>query len=100
MLSERVRVSGTPVGSVEELDLLQHLVLSHHGKLEFGAPVEPMTLEAELLHHVDDASAKSDSMAHALAGADNFNGAEWISARSIWQLDRRRVFRGKSAWGL
>ena len=100
MLSERVRGAGTPVVSGEELDLLQHLVLSHHGKLEFGAPIEPMTLEAELLHHADDASAKSDSMAHALAGAENFNGDELISARSIWQLDRRRVFRGKSAWGL
>jgi 3'-5' exoribonuclease len=100
MLAERIRGSGAPMVRGDELDLLHHLVLSHHGKLEFGAPVVPMTLEAELLHHADDASAKSDSMAQALAGADNFAGEELISARSIWQLDRRRVFRGKSTWGL
>lgn len=32
---------------------LQHIVLSHHGKKEWGSPVEPHTLEAELLHHID-----------------------------------------------
>lgn len=100
MLSERARRTNPPTMTGEELDLLQHMVLSHHGKLEFGAPVEPMTLEAELLHHADDASAKSDSMIHALSGADNFTGEELVSSRSIWQLDRRRVFRGKSTWGL
>ena len=100
MLNERAGHSDPAVAPVAELDLLQHLILSHHGKLEFGAPVEPMTLEAELLHHADDASAKSDSMAKAVAAQDNFNGDELVSARNIWQLDRRRVFRGKSTWGL
>jgi len=33
--------------------LLQHLVLSHHGKLEFGSPVKPATLEALVLHSLD-----------------------------------------------
>ncbi len=33
--------------------LLQHLILSHHGKLEFGSPVKPATLEALVLHSLD-----------------------------------------------
>ncbi|BDD85728.1 3'-5' exoribonuclease YhaM family protein [Desulfofustis limnaeus] len=37
---------------------LQHLVLSHHGRLEFGSPVVPMTPEALLLSFVDDLDAK------------------------------------------
>lgn len=100
MLERRVRLAGSPMGNQDELDLLHHLVLSHHGKYEFGAPAQPMTLEAELLHHADDASAKTDSMARALGAAENFTGENLVSCRPLWQLDRRRVFRGKSAWGL
>ena len=38
--------------------LLQHLILSHHGKLEYGSPEEPKAIEAFILHEVDDISAK------------------------------------------
>lgn len=37
---------------------IQHLVLSHHGKLDFGSPVVPMTAEALLLSFIDDLDAK------------------------------------------
>lgn len=30
-----------------------HLILSHHGKLEYGSPVRPMTIEAMALHNLD-----------------------------------------------
>ncbi len=83
----------------EELDLLHHLVLSHHGRPEFGAPVSPMTLEAEILHFADNASAKAASMSDALADLGNFSGDDLVSARTLWQLDRRRVYRGRSDWG-
>ncbi|MCB2215892.1 3'-5' exoribonuclease YhaM family protein [Desulfofustis glycolicus] len=42
----------------EVLTHLQHLVLSHHGRLEFGSPVLPMTAEALLLSFIDDLDAK------------------------------------------
>jgi 3'-5' exoribonuclease len=100
MLERRAARSALPACDPDELDMLHHLILSHHGKLEFGAPVEPMTLEAELLHHADNASARTDSMARALGAAENFNGDDLVSCRGIWQLDRRRIFRWKSAWGL
>ena len=44
--------------SQEMLDQVCHLILSHHGRHDFGAPVLPMTQEALLLHHVDDIDAK------------------------------------------
>lgn len=37
----------------ELADQLRHLIVSHHGELEKGSPVVPITLEALLLHHVD-----------------------------------------------
>lgn len=37
---------------------LEHLVLSHQGRREYGAPVEPMTLEALVLHFIDDLDSK------------------------------------------
>ncbi len=42
----------------ELLEQLQHLVLSHHGRLDFGSPVLPMTPEAFLLSMLDDMDAK------------------------------------------
>ena len=57
---DMVRRAAASVGdlSAERLDQVCHLILSHHGRHEFGAPVLPMTQEALLLHHVDDIDAK------------------------------------------
>ena len=47
----------------EELRLqILHLVLSHHGKLEYGSPVLPKTPEALLLHYLDDLDGKLEAM--------------------------------------
>lgn len=99
MLDRRVGEEKEAPCSDEELTLLLHLIASHHGKQEFGAAVPPMTLEAEVLHFADNASAKTASMSAALADADNFTGGALVSARAIWQLDRRRAYRGQSDWG-
>lgn len=40
------------------LTQLQHLILSHHGRLEFGSPTVPMTVEAFILNLIDDLDAK------------------------------------------
>ncbi|MGB5231876.1 MAG: HD domain-containing protein [Desulfoprunum sp.] len=37
---------------------VQHLILSHHGRQEFGSPIVPMTVEALLLSFIDDVDAK------------------------------------------
>ena len=99
MFDRRLREEAELPCNDQELMLLHHLILSHHGVLEFGAAVQPMTLEAEVLHYADNASAKTASMADALADADNFTAGELVSARGVWQLDRRRAYRGASDWG-
>lgn len=98
MLDRAVRGAPAPPCTESELLLLQHLVLSHHGRLEFGAPVVPMTLEAELLHHADLASARGAALDQALRDSTNFPDAAPVSAR-VWQLDHRKLWRGGSDWG-
>ena len=99
LLDGRVRRESCPPCTEAELAILLHLIAAHHGRLEFGAPVPPMTLEAQILHHADDASAKASGMAEALADPDLFPDGALVSARGVWQLDRRRVYRGGSDWG-
>jgi 3'-5' exoribonuclease len=38
--------------------LVKHLLLSHHGQYNWGSPKRPMTLEAVMLHYLDDMDAK------------------------------------------
>lgn len=42
--------------------LVEHMILSHHGKLEFGSPKIPMMPEALLLHYLDDMDSKMEAM--------------------------------------
>ena len=42
------------------LELLQHMILSHHGQPEFGAAVVPQCAEAELLCYIDNIDAKME----------------------------------------
>ena len=44
------------------LDLVTHLILSHHGALEYGSPKLPMFLEAQLLHQIDNMDSKMEAM--------------------------------------
>lgn len=44
--------------SKTKLVKLQHIILSHHGLLEYGSPVLPKTIEAIIVHQLDDSSAK------------------------------------------
>lgn len=99
MLDRTVAAAGAAPCTAPELALLQHLIASHHGTLELGAAVPPMTLEAEILHFADDASAKAASMADALADERLFSAGSMVSTKPVWQLDRRRVYRGTSDWG-
>ncbi|UTR14212.1 3'-5' exoribonuclease YhaM [Salipaludibacillus sp. LMS25] len=50
----------------EEVLMLQHLVLSHHSKGEWGSPKPPMIREAEMLHMIDNIDAKMNMMDRAL----------------------------------
>ncbi|NIM48137.1 MAG: HD domain-containing protein [Gemmatimonadales bacterium] len=97
MLERRLNEEPEPPCTELERDILIHLMVSHHGRLEFGSPVTPMTLEAEVLHWADNASAKTASVADALRDDGSF--PDGLVSLPQWTLDRRRVFRGTSDWG-
>lgn len=100
MLERRIAAAAVPPCTAPELAMLEHLILSHHGKLEFGSPVLPMTPEAEILHYADNTSAKLTSFNDALADPENFAaGGGELSTRRIWELDNRRVFQNRTDWG-
>ena len=92
MLDEKIRVLKIECDHEVPIELqtqLQHLILSHHGLLEFGSPRIPHTLEAIALHHIDNLDAK---MAAALAIIDaDVSGSEyWTNyhpgiGRKLWK---------------
>ncbi len=51
--------------------LVEHMILSHHGRLEFGSPKLPMTPEAMLLSALDDLEAKFAAMRREFAAAES-----------------------------
>lgn len=73
--------------------LVQHLLISHHGRYEFGSPRLPMFREAVMLHYLDDLDSKMGAMRATLA-SDKGEG-EWSSynaalERRLLRLDRYR----------
>lgn len=69
METERVRqaMEAVPSFPVELRLQLTHLLLSHHGRLEFGSPVLPRTPEALVLHYLDDLDGKLDTMLRTIS---------------------------------
>ncbi len=98
MLDRAVQRAGSPC-LPEELDLLHHLILSHHGKLEFGSPILPLTLESEILCHADLTSARAASFSGALNTPELFAENAAFSSQTVRQLDQRRIWRYQSDWG-
>jgi len=96
MLQERLADVPTQEISMSQRLELQHLILSHHGSLEFGSPVPPMTVEAELLHWADETSAKANDMGESLAEDEHFGAGE-VSERRPWRVGRR-VWRRPHGW--
>ena len=74
--------------SHEDVLLLKHLVLAHHGELEYGSPVRPQIPEAEIIHYIDQIDAKMNMMESALRKTE----AGEFSER-IWAMDNRSFFK-------
>ena len=75
---------------IETRLLLEHAILAHHGKTEFGSPKAPATLEALILHYADELDAKFNAVANALRAAD---GEDPFTTK-IWAVENRRFYRG------
>ena len=94
MLHLDARIDGTC--DTEQRRELRHLLLSHHGALEFGSPIVPMTPEAELVHWADQASAKGTDQLDARRDDALWTEGDPVSRRS-WLLGRR-LWRPTHGW--
>ncbi len=86
-VSEKVReIDGFP----KELeDQIKHLIISHHGYLEFGSPKKPEMLEAVVLHYIDNIDAKIKMFEMIL---DNSNEEDvWFGYQKFFESNMRRT---------
>ncbi len=68
--------------------LIEHMILAHHGKLEFGSPKLPMTPEAMLLSALDDLEAKFQSMRNEFAAAKAADKSPDETTEWVRSMDR------------
>lgn len=48
--------------NMKKLQLLRHIILSHHGSLEYGSPVTPQCIEAFIVSHADGVDASAEQI--------------------------------------
>ncbi|MDG2976953.1 3'-5' exoribonuclease YhaM family protein [Latilactobacillus curvatus] len=74
--------------NAEDMLLLRHVILAHHGLMEYGSPVRPQVLEAEVLHQIDELDASITMMTQSLQHAEAGQFTERLFA-----MDGRRFYR-------
>ena len=72
----------------EETLLLRHMILSHHGKYEFGSPVLPAIPEAEALHIIDYMDARMNTLKQALA---TVKPGQWT--QRLFAMENRQFYK-------
>ncbi|RLT08213.1 MAG: HD domain-containing protein [Planctomycetota bacterium] len=75
---------------------LKHMIVSHHGTLEFGSPKVPMTPEALFLHHIDNLDAKLHAITKELEDHPH-RDSTWTPYQNSLN---RRLFKGAGAEAL
>jgi 3'-5' exoribonuclease len=72
MVADKLR--GLPDFPPQLRSLVEHMILSHHGQLEFGSPKLPQFPEALLLHYLDDMDSKMECMRALIANDRQVEG--------------------------
>ena len=91
MLDARIaKIEGFPENLAMEL---RHLILSHHGTLEYGSPKRPKTLEAMIVHYIDDMDAKVNAFQTFTSGTPD-NESNWTP---FYRLFERYIYKGSSS---
>lgn len=94
MLDDKLREVEKKSGEVFPLDKalrLKHMIVSHHGTLEFGSPKVPMTLEALALHYLDSLDAKMESFSHHIDDDPNVDSAWTVYSPGLG----RKLYKGQ-----
>jgi 3'-5' exoribonuclease len=70
---------------------LRHLILSHHGVLEYGSPKRPKTLEALIVHYMDDLDAKVNAFQETIREARD-EDSDWTPYHRLFD---RYIYKGR-----
>jgi 3'-5' exoribonuclease len=90
MTAQWIHDKARRVGASRDLEHhVVHMVLSHHGKLEYGSPKVPMTLEALLTHTIDELDSRVNSWLN-LMGKEGGN-RRWTDANNVYE---QTIWRG------
>jgi 3'-5' exoribonuclease len=93
-LAERT-MDGLPDFPPKLKTLVLHLILSHHGKLEFGSPKLPMIPEALVLNFIDDLDAKMQAVASEFDKSAREGKGPNELTNKVWALDNRQLLNTK-----
>ena len=76
-------------------DHINHCILSHHGQLEYGSPVKPQSIEAQIVHVADMSDSTSSNFAEPIVAnldgknEDGFVEGNYFSAKTIYVGDKQ-----------
>ena len=85
MVGERAaKIDGFPHNLLAEL---QHCILAHHGKLEYGSPKVPALIEAVALNYADDTDAKMETFKEILE--NNSENSGWLGYNRLFESNLR-----------
>ena len=76
------------LSDAQETLLLRHMILSHHGKNEFGSPVLPALPEAEALYLIDNIDSRMNALRSAFA---NVKPGQWT--QKMFAFDNRQFYK-------
>jgi len=75
----------------DQMVLLKHMIVSHHGTREFGSPEPPKTIEAVILNYIDEIDSKVNGIRDFMASEDP--NESWTSYH---RLLGRHFYKGKN----
>ncbi|MCF1601832.1 3'-5' exoribonuclease YhaM family protein [Tetragenococcus halophilus] len=78
--------------SAEDIVVLRHMVLAHHGQLDYGSPVRPRIMEAEILHQIDNIDASMQMLTNAISKTEAGDYTE-----RIFGMDNRSFYVPKNS---
>jgi 3'-5' exoribonuclease len=84
-IHDKARRAGVPRDLEHQI---VHIVLAHHGRMEFGSPRPPMTLEATIVHYIDDLDSRVNSWLNLMGregGSRRWTSADNVYEQPIWR---------------
>ncbi|HSN15492.1 MAG TPA: HD domain-containing protein, partial [Anaeromyxobacteraceae bacterium] len=84
-IHDKARRTGVPRDLEHQI---VHIVLAHHGRQEYGSPRPPMTLEAAIVHYIDDLDSRVNSWLNLMGregGSRRWTNSDNVYEQPIWR---------------